>query len=288
MSLAGLWFFAAIARKLELPNRAVVVIAYAFTPLLWINSMSTMDYMWALSFILGAYYMLLEERPSWAGLMLGLAAGCRLPSMVFLLPFVLYLIRADRRDEIRDFVTWTIFVPVVAYSLILWKYGFYFLNFYDSDVGYLNVLRLLGKDTLGLFGSIAVIVAFVVSLPRLMRLPRDVRRDPNVMVWVVAVGIGFVVFLRLPHEAAYLLPVYPFGFFIMARYFHRLVLAGTVAVVLLAGFVNLTSPATRSRWRRSQARSSAGGWSSRTRRPSICRRTSCAISRRRSTRRVPT
>lgn len=242
VSLGGLWFFAAIARRLELSNRAVIVVAYAFTPLLWINSMTTMDYMWALSFILGAYYMLLEERPSWAGLFLGLAAGSRLPSLVFLLPFVLFLVRSDRSDEIRDFVTWTIFVPVVAYSLILWKYGFYFLNFYDSDVGYLNVLRLLGKDTLGLLGSMTVMLALAVSLPRLSRLPRDVLRDPNVMVWVLAIVIGIIVFLRLPHEAAYLLPIYPFGFFIMARYFQRFVLAAVVAIVILAGFVDLTSP----------------------------------------------
>jgi hypothetical protein len=204
--------------------------------------MTTMDYMWALTFILGAYYMLLREEPAWAGLMLGLAAGCRLPSLVFLIPFVLYLSRTDRGDEIRDFVTWTLFVPVVAYSLIIWKYGFWFLNFYDTDVGYLNVLRLLGKDTLGLLGSLAVIAAVAASVPRLMRLPGDIVRDADVLVWVVAIGLGLVVFLRLPHEAAYLLPIYPFGFFLMSRYFQRWVLAGTVAVILLAGFVDLTSP----------------------------------------------
>jgi hypothetical protein len=124
----------------------------------------------------------------------------------------------------------------------MWKYGFQFLTFYDSDVDYLNVLRLLGKDTLGLFGSMAIIVALAVSLPRLIRLPHDFMHDKNVTVWVLAIALGAIVFLRLPHEAAYLLPIYPFGFFLMAKYFQRWVLTGAVAIVILAGFADLTSP----------------------------------------------
>jgi len=242
VSLVGLWFFARLVQLLEIPNKAVIVIAFAFTPLIWINSMTTMDYMWSLSFVLGSYYFLLREGTSRAGFMLGLAAGCRLPALAMLVPFVVYLWRDDRREEIRDLVTWTVFVPVVAYAPIAWKYGFLFLNFYDAKVDVLNVLRLLGKDTLGLLGSMAVLAAAAISLPRLARLPVDFMRDKNVMVWILAIGTGIVVFLRLPHEAAYLLPVYPFGFLVMAKYFQRWVLAGAVAVIILAGFVDLTSP----------------------------------------------
>jgi hypothetical protein len=242
VSLVGLWFFAQLAQRLEIPNKAVAVFALAFTPLIWINSMTTMDYMWALSFVLGSYYFLVTERPGRAGLMLGLAVASRLTSLAMLVPFVVYLWRDDRRDEIRDVVTWAIFVPVVAYSPIAWTYGFRFLNFYDADVRYLNVLRLLGKDTLGLLGSIAVLAAIAVSLPRLARLPHDALRDKHVQLWLLAIAIGIAVFLRLPHESAYLLPVYPFGFLLMARYFQRWVLAGVAGVIVLAGFVDLTSP----------------------------------------------
>ena len=103
-----------------------------------------------------------------------------------------------------------------------------FLRFYDAKVRYLNVLRLLGKDTLGLLGSLAVLVAIVISLPRLIRLPVDFVRDKHVMVWVLVMAIGVAVFLRLPHESAYLIPIYPFGFFIMAKYFQRWVLLGAL------------------------------------------------------------
>jgi hypothetical protein len=149
------------------------------------------------------------------------------------------MVRDGRGNELRDFIVWSIAVPMVAYLPIIWKYGPSFLGFYDSQVGYLNVLRLLAKDCLGLIGSTAVLAAAVVSLPRLARLPGDILRDKNVTVWAVAIAITVVVFLRLPHESAYLIPLYPFGFFIMARYFGRWALAGAIAAILLAGFVDI-------------------------------------------------
>jgi hypothetical protein len=241
ISLLGVWFFARIVRHLEIPNGAVIVVAFAFTPLLWINSMTTMDYMWALTFILGSYYFLLLDRNFTAALLLGLAVASRLSSGMMLIPFGLYLWRSNRTDEIRSFAVTAVAVALLWFSPIIWRYGPSFLNFYDSPVGYMNVIRLLGKDTLGLIGSISVLIAAAVSLPRLLRLPGDAIRDKNVMVWALAVGLTVFTFFRLPHEPGYLIPVYPFAFFVMAKYFHRWVLAGAVAAILFAGFIDLSS-----------------------------------------------
>ncbi len=242
VSLVGVWLFARIATKLDLPNRGLIVAAFAFMPLLWINSMTTMDYMWALTFILASYDFLLRRSHGMAGLMLGLAVASRSTSAVMLVPLLAYMWRDHRRDEIRIFLVAAVAVALAAWAPIYWKYELRFFNFYDSKVGYLAVLRLLAKDCLGLIGSAAVVAAILVSLSRLARLPSDFLRDKNVMVWVLAIaGIAFS-FTRLPHEAAYLIPIYPFGLFIMAKYFRPAVLAGTLAVVVLAGFIDLTSP----------------------------------------------
>jgi hypothetical protein len=242
VSLVGLWLFAQIASKLDLPHRAVIVIAFAFTPLLWINSMTTMDYMWALTFILGSYYFLIQRSSVLAGIMMGLAISSRSTSALMLLPFIAYMWRDDFKHEIRPFIVAMLAVSLLAFTPGYWRYGPGMFTFYDAKVGYLNVLRLLGKDTLGLFGSMAVIAALIISLPRLVRLPVDFVHDKHVMVWVLAVGVTIASFARLPHEAAYLIPVYPFAFFLMAKYFQKWVLTGAVAVVLLAGWVDLTSP----------------------------------------------
>lgn len=241
VSLVGVWFFARIVRELRLPNPALLVVGFAFMPLLWINSMNTMDYAWALTFILGSYYFLLRDNDLAAGIMLGLAVGSRLPSAAMLVPFVAYMWRSGKRDEIRTFLVSVIAVALVAFSPVIWKYGPSFLNFYDAKVGYRDVIRLLAKDSLGLAGTAALVIATVVSLPRLAKLPGDFVRDKDVMTWVLAVVVAAAVFFRLPHEAAYLIPLYPFAYLLMGKYFQRWVLAGAVAVFLLSGFVDFTT-----------------------------------------------
>jgi hypothetical protein len=241
VSLVGVWFFARIVRELELPNPALIIAGFAFTPLLWINSMNTMDYTWALTFILGCYYFLLMDNDLAAGIALGLAVGSRLPSAAMLVPFVAYMWRSGKRDEIRTFFVSVVAVALLAFSPIIWKYGPSFLNFYDAKVGYREVIRLLAKDSLGLAGAAAIIVATAVSLPRLARLPGDFVRDKNVMTWVLAIVVAVAVFLRLPHEAAYLIPLYPFAYLLIGKYFQRWVLAGAIGVIVLSGFVDFTT-----------------------------------------------
>jgi len=242
VSVLGLWFFARLVRELRLPLPALTVVGFAFTPLLWINSMTTMDYMWALTFVLGCYYFLLKQQAVAAGLMLGLAAASRSTSLLFVVPFSIYLIRDGRRRDLRDFVVWAIFVPVIAYLPIAWRYGPKFLSFYDAKVGYLNVIRLLGKDCLGIIGSVAVLAAAALSLPRLARLPSDIGRDKHAMLWALIIAVTLIIFFRLPHESAYLIPLYPFGFFVMARYFRAWAYAAAVAAIVIAGFVDITTP----------------------------------------------
>jgi hypothetical protein len=241
VSLVGLWFFASIVRELKLPNRALLVAGFAFTPLLWINSMNTIDYEWALTFILGAYYFLITDRPGWSSIMLGLAVGSRVPSAGMLLPFSVYLWRDGKRGEIRNYIAGVVGVAIVAFAPIMWKYGPSFLNFYDAKIGYRDVIRLIAKDSLGLIGGLALALAVAVSLPRFVRLPRDFLRDKNVTVWVLAIAVVAFTFSRLPHEAAYLIPLFPFAFFVMGKYAYRWALAGAIVVIVAAGFVDLTT-----------------------------------------------
>jgi hypothetical protein len=242
VSLIGVWFFSSIAAELRVPNRALAVAGFAFAPLLWINSMTTMDYMWALTFLLGSYYFIIVRKNWLAAIMLGLAVGSRPTSAVMLLPLTMFLWRSGERDEVRSFVAAALGVALIAYSPIIWQYGPGFFNYYGSEVDYLNVLRLLGKDCLGLIGAIAALLAAAVSLPRLARMPSDARHDRHVALWLLAIALTLIVFFSLPHEAAYLIPLYPFGLLLMAKYFYRAAFAAAVAAIIAAGFVDLTSP----------------------------------------------
>lgn len=242
ISVIGVYLFARIMNMLNLPGRGVLTLTFAFAPLIWINSVMTIDYMWALTFILAAYLALLYQRPSVAGVMLGVAAGFRLTSLIMAVPFLLLLLRNGQRPALRPFLSGAALVTVVSYLPVLFVYGAATANFYDAKVPVLNVLRLLAKDALGIVGALAVLVGLALSARRLARLPRDMRSDPHVLVWASAILLYLLSFSRLPHEAAYLLPIFPFGFFLMSRYFQRAVLVGVVSVIVLAGFVDITSP----------------------------------------------
>jgi hypothetical protein len=242
VSLAGVYIFAALAKKLELPSRGALTLAFAFTPLLWINSVMTMDYMWALTFIMAAYLALLHRSPAAGGLLLGGAAGFRITSLYMLLPFWLLLLRTDRRSELRTVAFTSLATALVIFTPVLMQYGVGFLNFFDESVALDEFIKRLAKDGVGVIGAIAVIAAAALSLPRLQKLPGDLLRDPNVLVWVAVIVVYAFSYTRLPHEIAYLIPLFPFGFFLMSRYFSRTVLLWTLAAIVLAGFVDITSP----------------------------------------------
>ncbi len=244
VSLVGVYLFARILNVLNVKGRGILTIGFAFAPLLWINSVMTIDYMWALTFILGSYLALLQRRPTLGGIVLGVAAGFRLTSLIMAAPLLLLLWRSDQRASARPFLVAAILVTVAAYLPVMTVYGLALANFYDAKVPVLNVLRLLGKDALGVFGALAVLIGVVMSARRLARLPRDLLSDVHVLTWVSVIVVYFLTFSRLPHEVAYLVPVFPFAFFLMSRYFQRTVLAGVVSVIVLAGFVDITSPGT--------------------------------------------
>ena len=239
-ALVGVYVFARIVSHLRLPHAGLLTIGFAFTPLLFINSIATIDYMWVLTAILGAYYATLRRWPLWAGVLLGVAAGFRLQSLVVGLPLAYLMWR--RGDFARVFPLGLAAAGTVtlAFAPVLAVYGLDFFSYYDSPVAYQDVIRLLGKESLGVIGSLSVLIGLAVSLPRLKRLPSDAISDPQVGAWLLLIGVYFLSFFRLPHEIAYLAPVFPFGLMLMARYLSRAVLTGVVASIILAGLVDIT------------------------------------------------
>ncbi len=242
VALAGVYLFARIVRLHELPNAAVLVVGYAFAPLLFINSIATMDYMWALTATLGAYYAVLRGWPVWAGVCLGLAIGFRLQSFVFWPAFAFLLWRGGDLRQIPAFTLAAAGMAILAFAPVLAVYGIDFFNYYDASVFYQDVFRLLAKEALGVLGGLGVLAAAAISLPRLRHLPADAIRDSQIAFWLAIIALDFAAFFRLPHEIAYLIPVFPFGLLIMGRYFTRTAVAIAVSAILFAGVVDVTTP----------------------------------------------
>lgn len=242
-ALAGVYVFARIISWHRLPSQGLLTFGFAFTPLLYINSIATMDYMWTLTFLLCAYYFVLRGWPLWAGVALGIAVGFRLQSVIAFLPLAYLLVRQSK--DPRALVVFAFAsggVAALAFSPVLAVYGLKFDNFYDAKVAWQDVFRLLAKEALGILGGLGVLAGAALSLHRLRRLPADIVFDPVVTTWVGVIVIYFATFSRLPHEVAYLIPVFPFGYLIMGRYFSRVALILAVAAIVFAGIFDITTP----------------------------------------------
>lgn len=88
------WIRGALAPLLrELGARSFLALGagFAFTPIVAVNSVCTMDYLVALAFLLGSALAIVRRRALAAGLLLGLAIGARLSVAAMLLPLALWL-----------------------------------------------------------------------------------------------------------------------------------------------------------------------------------------------------
>ena len=278
ISLLGVLIFARIVRRLGVPLPAAPTLTFAFLPLTWSTSAATLDYSWALTFLLGAYLAVLDRRPVVAGLLLGLAGGCRISSLVFALPLALLLVRDDYltpqppsrlgkgenngRAQENDggrsprtyplsamrFVAATGVTWLVVFAPVWLRYGSQFWNFYDVRPGWGDLAHAITEQSVGLAPLAVVVLALAGSWPRVRRLPDLLRTDAQVSAWVMAVLLTLFIYVRLPLQTYYLMPAAPFVLLLLARLLRPRLLLVVCAALVLGGFVDLytTSP---SGWR---------------------------------------
>ncbi|MDZ7725410.1 MAG: hypothetical protein U5R06_21965 [candidate division KSB1 bacterium] len=211
-------FFVLILRFFHIKRIFLWGIAFALTPVVYINSVNSMDYMWALAFVLAAVYLVLKDRPVLAGLCLGLAVGCRMTSAAMLLPLAiwLFIIYANKSYvRLLSLAGLALITGVLCYIPVFVHYGIGFLNFYDIP-GYPSLATLLGRSVLwvwGVWGAAGLLLMFALALfnRQIVRMSwHDLEKRSGILLCLTTVVIYFAVFLRLPHEAGYLIPVVPF------------------------------------------------------------------------------
>ena len=248
VAFVGVLIVDRIVVLLAVPGRGWLLVAMAFTPWLLVNSATTLDYHWSLTAMLGAYLAVIRRRPLLAGVLLGLAVGCRITAGAFLPPLVVVAVRQSgtdnhrRHGQLREalvFASATLVVAGLAYVPVLWTYGPRFWTYADSKVPADVAVQLVWQRALGAVGALVTVGVLMLSWRRLLRLPQLLRTDPHVLAWTLTVLIYVLLYLRLPVDAGYLVPVYPFAFLLVARVLARWALPVIVTAALLSGFVDL-------------------------------------------------
>ncbi|MEP0545814.1 MAG: hypothetical protein ABJF88_02700 [Rhodothermales bacterium] len=209
-------FFGLILRRLEVKGYLLGGLAFAFVPVVYINSLFAMDYVWSLAIVLGSLYFALREQPGIAGVGLGLAIGTRLTAGAMVIPLVWLLAMGGRpredRTAGRNVLHFAFVASVVAglcYLPPLLVYGPDFLRFYD---GALPLRIAVHRATLDVWGEIGFAAVGAAVLWALVR-PRPLAAPRRHVEWALLGGIGLyaMAFVRLPLESGYLMPVVPLG-----------------------------------------------------------------------------
>jgi hypothetical protein len=247
ISSLGIAFFALSARRLGYGDWALASAALALTPQIYINSTSTIDYLWALSFVFASIYFALRHHPLPAGLLLGLAIGARITSGAMLLPLAFLIVRhGEREGRLRRLATFWLAACAVGVLLFIpafQQYGWDTLTFAEiAERRPYEVLRRASLEVWGAVGTLAICGAVAYEIIRAVRSPsRWTLRRPSfyAYVWLIPVVIYTIAFLRLPHLAAYLIPVIPFVLLILHELLHRRAFVFLCVVLSISSFIGI-------------------------------------------------
>ncbi len=219
LSAVAFVFFGLILRRSGVRPYLLGALGFAFTPVVYINSTATIDYVPAITFVLAATYFVMSRRFIVSGICLGLAVGFRITSGAMVLPLVLWtVLNAKQRIAIRQsfqLVTTTLVTGSICFVPVFLRYGLGFFTFYDN-FEYPSLRSLLSTGVLAVWGQVGVLALFGLCLLTPLYTTRikshlAVRRTLALALMAsVSIAIYVAAFLRLPLESGYLVPVVPF------------------------------------------------------------------------------
>ena len=245
MSLAVLDSFLRICAHLEVPHRYLLAATMAIHPVYWASSTSTIDFIWALGCFLIGLRLLLNHRYFGAAALLGLAVGIRLSSILLAGPVLLWKLSERPRDP----KLWAAAALATAIGAAL-----YIPEFLSSGNSFGFLTYYLGawtlRDHLGRFiyknvyfwGLPATMFLLAVAPMLIRELAGCDRKFSSIIALSASIVIIFeALFLKIPAQRAYLLPMLPFALMLLAialRDRMPMLLAITI-LVFSYNFVNL-------------------------------------------------
>lgn len=210
--IVSLIFFRKILHRWNVPHSDLVLVAYAFLPILWKNSSLTMDYVWGLCGIVSAVYLVGQKRFTVAGVVLGLAAGTRISHIAYLLP-LFFLFQKEERKQWLVFSATALLTTIACYIPVFLSEGYgLVVRDYLADTRNYSTLRKIGFYfyrlifSLGLLGWIGIVTAVVLNRKNIALLFQK-----HFLTSVVAfIATGLLLFAVVPDEREYLIPIFPF------------------------------------------------------------------------------
>ncbi len=249
MSFIALILFGRILNQFEIKNKALLLVTFAFIPIIWINSTITMDYMWALAFILSACFLTFTGRYSLAGIAIGFAIGTRFTSVIMIVPLI-YWMYAKKVNiaDLQKFISTGFLTSVLMFLPVLNKYGLEFLQgsgFMSTTPLRRSLDSITNSIVLSLINSISELtglLAFVLIFVLILLSRKSFSNTNNKHLlnfcWFVLILYG-ILYLIFPYKVAYLIPIIPWGLIILNEKLHRIHLVIICILLILNNIISI-------------------------------------------------
>lgn len=226
-------------------------LALAFTPIIFINSTNSMDYIWALTFILASTFFVLIDKILIGAAFPGLAIGSRVTSGAMLLPLIILIMRRHQKDNLGMLVGFSLVTSVIGalfYVPVFLRYGPGFLTFSGN---YPPLLWIVYSASVVVWGTIGSVVLALVIVTQLSHLRNNVInttfRSTNsdeasgkkllVAAWMLVIVLYLTAFLMVPHDGAYLIPIIPFVILLIYHFLPRRSFILLCIAIILSSFL---------------------------------------------------
>jgi hypothetical protein len=262
--------FALILRQFRISQYLLLTSAFAFTPVVYVNSTNTIDYMYTTAFVLGSTYFVLVHRPFVAGICLGLAIGCRITSGAMLLPLALLMFLEEKTlisgKRFLIFSATALMIGGICFLPGVHRYGLglFLLDKQQTACQPPSMYILLKRGVLDVWGvpaslgllGLCSLVPFISQNIRVSLMQPHARRGLILSSLVVVLYV--VAFLLIPCKGAYLIPVVPFLLLAVGLLIPPYFVRWSAMILLLSSFfimidsrgVTLSGPIMRDHWAR--------------------------------------
>lgn len=245
LSTTGLLAFAMMLRNFGHPQPLLTTLAVAFTPIVWINATNDLDYTWAMGFVLAAGYFISRRFPLMAGLMTGLAIGCRITSGAMVLPYAVLIWYTQTNDtrvrQLSQYLLSAFLSSAICYLPVYLEYGTDFFTYYE----HFPIPGFAKNFYKGVFGVWGVPGSIAVMAGLLLMILRRKKQNTSGMDIRILTGLHHasllvillytISFIRLPLKSAFMIPLVPFLLLLFSLLLSTRQLRGIAITLFLSG-----------------------------------------------------
>jgi hypothetical protein len=235
-----------LAREFRCQRPFLIAVAFAMTPVVYVASATSMDYLWALALALGCLLLAVRGLPLTSGVLLGLASGARLTSLAFILVAAPLIVTSAPGRRLRAGLLFA--AGLAATLLLVWwpvvtTYGGTTWSFGEQSRTLVQTIAHGTVQLWGLVGLLGLVLVVVLEARGWFagvraRIGETPPRDKWWMGGLIAVAlVEALAFIRLPHEAGYLIPLVPLLLLLVGRYAGRSTVAALCICLIVSPFI---------------------------------------------------